>query len=279
MAEEKKTTLEGETYNGTQVIRPGESTIPAYEKICGKCNTKFIYIADAIKHDRDGDYVICPSCGAFISHQETLKTINFIPPKCTSGAKCEDRPSKSGDSITTLEEAVSEQICIAADKHIKRAVDAAGHPGWDWTTQDIADAFIAGAKWKEEQDERVKSKDLEEEDAEMEIKEFVLEFNERAKWGEYPVDIGIPFRYFYNLGKQVQKEQMMTNEEMKCALRMEYEKGVFDTKQQILKDAVEGEIMMNAFHPHEPRITASYPNCPYKFGDKVKIIIVKEEKQ
>lgn len=50
-----------------------------------------------------------------------------------------------------LEEAVSEQICIAADKHIKRVVDAAGHPGWDWTTQDIADAFKAGAEWQKEQ--------------------------------------------------------------------------------------------------------------------------------
>ena len=49
-------------------------------------------------------------------------------------------------------------------------------------------------------------------------------------------------------------------------------------KEQMLKGAVEGEVMMNALHPHEPRVTASYPNCPYKFGDKVKIVIVKEEK-
>ena len=40
----------------------------------------------------------------------------------------------------------------AADNHIRRAVSAAGHPGWDWTTQDIADAFIAGAKWQKEHD-------------------------------------------------------------------------------------------------------------------------------
>ncbi len=50
-----------------------------------------------------------------------------------------------------LKKAVSEQICIAADKHIKRVVDAAGHPGWDWSTQDIADAFKAGAEWMKEQ--------------------------------------------------------------------------------------------------------------------------------
>jgi hypothetical protein len=35
----------------------------------------------------------------------------------------------------------------AADAHIRRVADAAGHPGWDWTTQDIAEAFIAGAEW------------------------------------------------------------------------------------------------------------------------------------
>ena len=36
----------------------------------------------------------------------------------------------------------------AADDHIRRVTDAAGHPGWDWETQDIADAFKAGAEWQ-----------------------------------------------------------------------------------------------------------------------------------
>ena len=40
----------------------------------------------------------------------------------------------------------------AADNHIRRVADAAGHPGWDWTTQDIADAFIAGANWQKQHD-------------------------------------------------------------------------------------------------------------------------------
>ena len=34
----------------------------------------------------------------------------------------------------------------AADAHICRVVDAAGHPGWEWETQDVKDAFIAGAE-------------------------------------------------------------------------------------------------------------------------------------
>lgn len=35
----------------------------------------------------------------------------------------------------------------AADAHIRKVAGAAGHPGWDWTTQDIAEAFVAGAEW------------------------------------------------------------------------------------------------------------------------------------
>ena len=45
----------------------------------------------------------------------------------------------------------------------------------------------------------------------------------------------------------------------------------------MMEDAVEGEIMTNGFYPYEPRIVASYPNCPYAFGNKVKLIIVKED--
>ena len=40
----------------------------------------------------------------------------------------------------------------AADAHIRRVVDAAGHPGWDWETQDVKDAFIAGAEWQYQKD-------------------------------------------------------------------------------------------------------------------------------
>lgn len=70
---------------------------------------------------------------------------------CKNGELWEGQRTWIEQSSEDLEEAVSEQICIAADKHIKRVVDAAGHPGWDWTTQDIADAFKAGAEWQKEQ--------------------------------------------------------------------------------------------------------------------------------
>lgn len=49
------------------------------------------------------------------------------------------------------EESVPKDLEEAADSHIRKVADTAGHPGWDWTTQDIAEAFIAGAKWQEEQ--------------------------------------------------------------------------------------------------------------------------------
>lgn len=145
MAEEKKTTLEGETFNGTQVIRPGESTIPAFEKTCWKCGTKFLYISDAIKHDKDGDYVICPSCGAFISHQETPKTADSIPPKCASGAKCEDRHSKVDNSITTLEEAALE------NSYARYPLSMATTPSnLEINAKRVGynEGFIAGAHWQ-----------------------------------------------------------------------------------------------------------------------------------
>ena len=35
----------------------------------------------------------------------------------------------------------------AAEEHVQSVVDAAGHPGWDWETHDVTDAFKAGAEW------------------------------------------------------------------------------------------------------------------------------------
>lgn len=43
------------------------------------------------------------------------------------------------------EPSLPSNIDEAADAYIRRV--AARHPGWDWKTQDIADAFIAGAEW------------------------------------------------------------------------------------------------------------------------------------
>ena len=48
-------------------------------------------------------------------------------------------------------------------------------------------------------------------------------------------------------------------------------------KEQMMREAVEGEVMTNGFYPYEPRVVAPYPNCPYDFGDKVRVIVCKKE--
>ena len=54
----------------------------------------------------------------------------------------------------SLPEQPVEGLEEAANNHIRRVVDAAGHPGWDWETQDIADAFKAGAEWMKSKSEK-----------------------------------------------------------------------------------------------------------------------------
>lgn len=46
---------------------------------------------------------------------------------------------------------LANELDEAADAYIRKVVNTAGYPGRDWTTQDIAEAFIAGAKWMAEQ--------------------------------------------------------------------------------------------------------------------------------
>ena len=47
---------------------------------------------------------------------------------------------------TLPDEPVSDDLEKAADDYIGEVVDTAGHPGWDWETRDIIEAYIAGAK-------------------------------------------------------------------------------------------------------------------------------------
>jgi hypothetical protein len=96
--------------------------------------------------------------------------------------------------IEKSEKPVSNDLEEAADNHIRRVIDAAGHPGWNWTTQDIREAFIAG----------------------------------------------------YNL----------------C-------------KEQMMKEAVEGEVVKDI--SNKLAVTAKINLDGFKFGDKVRIIIVKED--
>lgn len=51
-----------------KIIKEGFLTPKETEKTCIDCKTKFSFTNEDIKPDfRDGDYVNCPKCGAFIS--------------------------------------------------------------------------------------------------------------------------------------------------------------------------------------------------------------------
>ena len=52
------------------------------------------------------------------------------------------------------------------------------------------------------------------------------------------------------------------------------EYGMRVQKEQMMKGAVEGEVMLNGRYPYEPRVVVPYPNCPYEYGDSVKVLIL-----
>lgn len=151
--------------------------------------------------------------------------------------------------IDTLSEEPDKSLEEAANKHIRKVVDAAGHPGWDWTTQDITDAFIAGAKWEAEQFEknRLSACDAltkEEYDREVAFSTEIIEKEHRQP----------TFTDAINYGMRVQKQQM-------------------------LKDAVEGRIgavgLHNSIFIKEPEWAERLDRL--NGGDKVRIVIVKED--
>ncbi len=51
-----------------KIIERNEPEEKETKKTCYKCKSKFSYVPSDIQYDfRDGDYVICPVCKAFIS--------------------------------------------------------------------------------------------------------------------------------------------------------------------------------------------------------------------
>ncbi len=50
-----------------KIIKKGEKKEKEYIKTCSGCKTKFSYKNRDIETDRDGSYVICPVCKAFIA--------------------------------------------------------------------------------------------------------------------------------------------------------------------------------------------------------------------
>ena len=51
-----------------KIIKEGEIKPKETKKTCLTCKTKFSFTSEDVKPDfRDGDYVNCPKCGAFIA--------------------------------------------------------------------------------------------------------------------------------------------------------------------------------------------------------------------
>ena len=158
-----------------------------------------------------------------------------------------------GTFLDTLEEPVCEELEEAAMNYIAPIENEDGLRIINFSGQDIKDAFIAGAKWQYQKDR--------------------AEFAKiKAKtWCE---------------GFDACKEQMMkdgtvilTEEDFDAEKEKSMEWGYNLCKEQMMKEAVEGEVMTNGFYPYEPRIVAPYPNCPYDFGDKVRVIVIKEDEK
>jgi DNA-directed RNA polymerase subunit RPC12/RpoP len=50
-----------------KIIKRGKIKSEEHNEVCHKCSTEFTYVGLDIHRDREGNYVICPVCGAFIA--------------------------------------------------------------------------------------------------------------------------------------------------------------------------------------------------------------------
>lgn len=52
-----------------RIIKEGKNPLIEYKMECPKCGCEAMYTSEDINYDqRDGNYVVCPCCGAFINH-------------------------------------------------------------------------------------------------------------------------------------------------------------------------------------------------------------------
>lgn len=51
-----------------KIVKEGKIKPEEFNKTCYKCRTQFIYKSEDVKPDRDGSYVKCPKCDAFLAH-------------------------------------------------------------------------------------------------------------------------------------------------------------------------------------------------------------------
>lgn len=111
---------------------------------------------------------------------------------------------------------------------------------------------------------------LQEENASEDLEEAARKWEDKVYlengWQD---ECGTPHAPFSEIGNAFMAGAEWQKNQMKEALQTEYEKGRFDMREEIMKDAVDGEYWDGSIY---------LDNRPteYKDGDKVKIIIVKE---
>ena len=177
--------------------------------------------------------------------------------------------------LDTLSEEPDNDLEEAADNHIRNVVDTAGHPGWDWTTQDIADAFKSGAEWQEkrwENNRLMAQENATEEECQREM-DFVD--NHIKKNHRIPT-----FSDAINYGIEWHQKQMPLPEDT-----LIYQKGVKEGKRLMMEEAVEGEVIKTDKHTSiryksfygTDRYFYGIADKQFKAGDKVRIIILPNE--
>lgn len=54
-----------------KIIKVGNLESKTYNEICYKCNSELQYEQKDIQSDRDGKYIVCPVCKAYIATNKT----------------------------------------------------------------------------------------------------------------------------------------------------------------------------------------------------------------
>lgn len=80
---------------------------------CPKCGCGFTFTKDDIERDRDGRYVTCPNCGAFIDVRCAQKNIEFKDNEC--GVCAIGNPERA----KLCDEAKADTMCEAFRKWYK----------------------------------------------------------------------------------------------------------------------------------------------------------------
>lgn len=60
-----------------RIIRKGKIIPKEWEQTCSKCNCLFAFTNSDIKTDRDGSYLICPTCNKYLTPIKSNPTSNL----------------------------------------------------------------------------------------------------------------------------------------------------------------------------------------------------------